>query len=139
MADLLDGLARYLAAAGHATYDPTGITGDLFIEAMPPAPDAAVSLTLYSAGAQDARNDYDTERLQVRVRGGSDPRMSRARCRAIYDELHGLAGVDLPDGTWLILAAASGTPGPLGPDSNGRHEHVCNFALDVSAPTKHRT
>ncbi|MEU8721512.1 minor capsid protein [Streptomyces antimycoticus] len=139
MADLLDGLARLLADTGHAIYDPNGVEGDLFIENMPPAPDAAVGLWLYDGGEQDARNPVDTVRLQVRTRGGPDPRPSRARAWAIYSELHGLAGIELPDGTWLILAAARGTPAPMGPDSSGRHEHVVNFDLDVSAPTKHRS
>lgn len=138
MADLLDGIARLLDAAGHATYDPTGTSGDLFIEAMPPAPDAAVALWLYDGGEQDAWNAYDSLRLQVRARGGPDPRVSRARAQAIYGELHGLAGVALADGTWLVLAAAISTPAPMGPDSSGRHEHVVNVRLDVSAPTKHR-
>lgn len=139
MADLLDGLARLLADAGHVTYTPDGPGGDLFLEDMPPTPDAAVALWLYDGGQQDARNPYDTVRLQVRTRGGPDPRPSRARAQAIYSELHGLAGVALADGTWLILAAARGTPAPMGPDSSGRHEHVVNFDLDVSAPTKHRS
>ncbi|MET8098827.1 minor capsid protein [Streptomyces sp. NPDC005236] len=137
--DLLDGLSRLLGDAGHATYDPTGIGGDLFVENMPPAPDAAVALWLYDGEAPDTRNAYDTPRLQVRVRGGPDPRVSRRRAWAIYSALHGLAGVALADGTWLVLAAARGTPAPMGPDSSGRHEHVVNFDLDVSAPTDHRT
>lgn len=137
--DPLDGIARLLAAAGHGDYDPEGITGDMFIEDMPATPDAAVCLSLYSGQAPDARNAYDTPRLQVRVRGGPDPRISRRRINGIYSELHGLAGVELPDGTWLVLAAARGTPAPMGRDSNRRHEHVVNFDLDVSAPTKHRT
>ncbi|WP_371652497.1 MULTISPECIES: minor capsid protein [unclassified Streptomyces] len=139
MGDLLDSLARLLTVKGHATYRPDGIGGDLFIENMPPAPDAAVGLWLYDGGAQDTLNPCDTRRLQVRVRGGPDPRASRRRCEAIYSELHGLAGIQLPpDGPWLILASARGTPAPMGPDSTGRHEHVVNFDLDVSAPTVHR-
>ncbi|MGW4138866.1 minor capsid protein [Streptomyces mirabilis] len=106
----------------------------MFVEVMPPAPDAAVALWLYDGEAPDTRNAYDTPRLQVRVRGGPDPRVSRRRTWAIYSALHGLAGVALADGTWLVLAAARGTPAPMGPDSNGRHEHVVNFDLDVSAP-----
>lgn len=139
MADVLDGIARLLDAQGLATYRPTGPGGDLFVEDMPPAPDAAVGLWLYGGEAPDTRNAYDTPRLQVRVRGTADPRVSRARAWAIYSALHGLAGAALPDGTWLILAAARGTPGPMGRDSSGRHEHVVNFDLDISAPTNHRT
>ncbi|MEU2759391.1 minor capsid protein [Streptomyces sp. NPDC007094] len=134
MADLLDSLARYLDALGLVDYDPTGRSGDLFVEAMPPKPDLAVSLALYDGPAPEARDDAEQRRLQVRVRGGPDPRLSRARCEALYRAVHGLAGVELPGGLWLTLAAARGTPAPMGPDSNGRHEHVVNFDLDVSGP-----
>jgi hypothetical protein len=136
--DPLDGVARLLADHQLATYDPEGVNGDLFVETMPPGPDAAVALWLYDGAAPDARNAYDRVRLQVRVRGGPDPRISRRRAHAIYSTLHGLAGIELPDGTWLVLAAARGTPAPMGLDSNGRHEHVVNFDLDLSAPTDHR-
>lgn len=142
MADLdpLDGFARLLDAAGHASYDPTGATGSLFVEAMPPAPDVAVALWLYDVDdAPDTLSAYDSPRLQVRVRGGPDPRVSRRLCQAIYGELQGLANIALPDGTWLVLAAARGTVAPMGPDSSGRHEHVVNFDVHISAPTKHRT
>ncbi|MFI5475009.1 minor capsid protein [Streptomyces cacaoi] len=134
MADLLDGLARHLDALGLVDYDPTGTTGDLFVETMPPAPDAAVSLALYDGAAPESRDDAEQRRLQVRVRGGPDPRVSRNRAEALYRTLHGLAGVQLPDGTWLTLAAARGTPAPMGADNTGRHEHVVNFDLDVSGP-----
>ncbi|MER8042590.1 minor capsid protein [Streptomyces sp. NPDC094032] len=141
MADLdpTDGIARHLDGLALLAYDPTGKSGNTFIERMPSTPDAAVCLSLYDAGAPDARNAYDTVRLQVRVRGGPDPRVSRARAWAIYRALHGLAGGELPDGTWLILAAARATPGPMGADAQGRHEHVVNFDLDVSSPSNHRT
>ncbi|MFI9203333.1 minor capsid protein [Streptomyces sp. NPDC053048] len=136
MADLLDGLARHLAAVGLLTYDPTGRSGDTFIEAMPPQPDLAVCLALYDAGTPEARDDVEQRRLQVRTRGTTDPRVSRTRAEALYRALHGQAGLELPDGTWLVLAAARGTPAPLGPDSNGRHEHVVNFDLDLAGPTR---
>lgn len=139
MADLLDGIARHLHDVGLLTYDPAGASGDCFIETMPPVPDEAVCLSLYDAGPPDARNAYDVRALQVRVRGTTDPRPSRRRCEAIYGALHGLAGAALPDGTWVILAAARGTPAPMGTDATGRHEHVVNFALDVAYPTPHRT
>ncbi|MGW5673937.1 minor capsid protein [Streptomyces sp. NPDC003860] len=127
MANLLDGVARHLAAAGLLTYDPAGITGDTYVETMPPAPDAAVSLALYDAGPPQARDDNVDQRLQVRVRGGPDPRVSRARAEAIYDALHGLTGVQLGDGTVVVLITARGIPAPMGTDSSGRHEHVTNY------------
>ncbi|MFB7452842.1 minor capsid protein [Streptomyces sp. NPDC056194] len=135
MADLLDGIARHLDAAGLLDYDPTSVTGDTFIEAMPPTPDRAVSLTLYDAGPQQARDDDTDQRLQVRVRGGPDPRVSRTRAQAIYAALHGLRSVQLPDGTWAVLITARGIPAPMGTDSNGRHEHVTNYDVATAAPT----
>ncbi|MEL3944498.1 minor capsid protein [Streptomyces sp. LNU-CPARS28] len=139
-ADLLDALARYLDEQGLLTYNPSGTSGDTFVETLPPAPDEAVGLWLYDAGAPDARNGYDTRSVQVRVRGTTDPRISRRRIEAIYDALHGLAAIQLPaDGPWLVLAAARATPAPMGTDANGRHEHVLNLAVDVTNPTRHRS
>ncbi|WP_445396438.1 minor capsid protein [Streptomyces sp. LE64] len=135
MGDVVDGIARFLAARGLVAYDPTGRTGDLFVGTMPAGPDAAVALTAYGTDTPTAPDDDDHRvRLQIRVRGGTDPRVSEARCRALRDALHGQAGVELPGGVWLVLATAP-LPSPLGPDATGRHEHVTNAALDVAAPT----
>lgn len=137
--NLLDGVALYLAGLDLLTYDPTGTAGDTFIETLPPAPAEAVGLWLYGAGEQDSRNGYDTRSLQVRVRGTADPRVSRRRAEALYGALHGLAGLELPDGTWLVLAVAQQAPAPIGTDGSGRHEHTVSVRLDVANPTTHRT
>ncbi|MEW1638655.1 minor capsid protein [Streptomyces sp. NPDC093801] len=138
MADLLDGLARHLAARGLATYDPAGRGGDLFIESLPSTPDVCVVLGVYDDGAeQDSRIGYDTVAVQIRVRGTTDPRISRARALAIRAELHGLGPVVLPDGTDLLLAVARNVSG-LGTDENRRHEHVVNLRVQVRSVTAHR-
>nr|WP_202437981.1 minor capsid protein [Streptomyces sp. SID5910] len=129
-----DGIARYLASLDLLTYDPVGVTGDTYVGTMPPAPDQAVALTLYGDGTPVARDDADTAQLQIRVRGTPDPRVSERRCLALRDALHGLAGIELPDGTWLVLATAP-RPSPMGVDANGRHEHVTTAAIDYAAPT----
>ncbi|MEU2393973.1 minor capsid protein [Streptomyces sp. NPDC007369] len=138
MADLLDGIARYLDEQGLLVYDPTGTTGDTFIETMPPEPAEAVGLWLYGAGEQDARLGDDVRSLQVRVRGTADPRTSRRRAEALYGALHGLAGLELPGGAWLVLAVAQQAPAPIGTDTAGRHEHTVSLRLDVANPTPHR-
>ncbi|WP_399088024.1 minor capsid protein [Streptomyces sp. BBFR2] len=138
MPDPLDGLARYLDGLKLVDYDPAGISGDTFAETLPPGPDEAVGLWLYGGAEQDARNGYDERSLQVRVRGTADPRVSRRRAEALYSALHGLAGIALPDGTWLVLCVAQQSPAPLGTDERGRHEHVVNLRLDVANPTTHR-
>ncbi|MFJ1865548.1 minor capsid protein [Streptomyces sp. NPDC088097] len=138
MADLLDGLARHLAARGHGTYDKTGASGDLYIEALPSTPGACVVLGIYDDGTvQDSRIGYDTVAVQVRVRGTTDPRVSRQRALAIRSELHGLGQVTLPDGTELLLSVARNVAG-LGTDENRRHEHVFNALMQVRSVTAHR-
>ncbi|MGW0495044.1 minor capsid protein [Streptomyces sp. NPDC003007] len=140
MADLLQDLALHLQAQNLLTYDPVGTSGDCFLEAMPQTPDETVVLTAYDdAREPDSKLGYDEPRVQVRVRGTSDPRVSRERCKAIRDELHGLGPVTLPDGTRLILSIAlQGGPASLGRDENGRHEHVCNFRMEIRNVSAHR-
>lgn len=139
MADLLDGLARHLQTRSLLAYDPEGVTGDTFIDTMPPTPDEAVTLTGYGGGESDSLNPYDEPRVQVRVRGTADPRVSRQRCEAIRSELHGLGPVTLPDGTRLILCVAmQAAPQSMGRDEAGRHEHVVNVRAEIRQATAHR-
>jgi hypothetical protein len=139
VADLLDGLARHLALQGLVTYDPESAGGDCFLDDMPSGPDGAVAITSYQAGAEpDSLLPYDEPRIQVRTRD-LDPTASRARCAAIYGELHGLGPIDLPDGTRLILCVAlQGGPTAIGKDQNGRMEHVVNFRAEHRTPSAHR-
>lgn len=138
---MLDGLARYLADHGFGVWRTTGTYGDddvaIVTDYLPPAPDRVVVLTRYAGGEADSALAVDVPRVQVRVRGTTDPAWSRARAQAIYDELHGLARATLPDGTYVVLAAGRGSgPGYMGQDSNNRHEHVTNFDVHVSNPNR---
>lgn len=138
MADLIDGLLQHLDSLGLVTYDPTGVTGDGFAEVQPAQPDSIVTLTLYGGAPIDSLLPYDTPSLQVRTRGDADPRTSRVRAQAIYEELNGLGPITLADGSYLLLAVANQTPTFMGQDGLGRCEHVVNFALEVHAPSAHR-
>lgn len=141
MADLLDGLARHLAAKGLVTFETAPTPGgDCFIDAMPSTPDIAVVLSTYDDGREpDSLLGYDEPRVQVRVRGTKDPRISRQRCQAIYAELHGLGPVTLSGGIELILSVAlQNGPASIGLDASGRHEHVCNFRMEHRSVTTHR-
>lgn len=141
MADLLDGIALYLAQRGLVTYTTDGAPDDdCFLEHMPSGPDEAVALTIYDDRVEpDSLLAYDEPRMQVRVRGTTNPRISRARCRTIRSLLHGLGPVTLPDGTELISSISiQGDAASMGVDDNGRHEHVVNFRMEIHNPTQHR-
>ncbi|MFD8685372.1 minor capsid protein [Streptomyces sp. NPDC059651] len=140
MADLLTGIAQHLHDLGIVTFDESGTSGDCFLESMPSRPGTAVVLTVYDVAIEsDSKLGYDEPRMQVRVRGGPNPSVSRLLCKQIRDELHGLGPVPLPDGTLLILSVAlQAAPAALGVNTNGEHEHVCNFRQEIRDVTTHR-
>jgi hypothetical protein len=139
VADLLDGLARYLDSEGVLDYDAAGVTGNTFIEVVPQTPNRCVSLSIYGGEVPDSKLGYDSVAMQVRTRGTNDPRVSRSFNQAIYDKLHGLGQIELPDGTYVILCVANqSAPQYIGVDSNGRHEHTLNYMIEVRSVTAHR-
>lgn len=138
--DIIDAFARYLDGLGLLDYDPTGQTGNCYAETMPPTPDVAVSLTLYDDGTEpDSLLPYDEVRMQVRARGTTDPRVSRALAGRLRRALHGLGPITLPGGVEVVLVVAlQGAPASIGQDDNRRHEHVVNVRAEVHNPTPHR-
>lgn len=138
--DLLEGLALYLHEHDLVTYVADGTGGDLFMEAMPSTPDTCVVLTCYGGPEPDSLLPYDQPRVQVRVRGTTDPRVSRRRAKAIRSHLHGLGPVILPDGTNVISGLAlQAAPESLGADGNRRFEHVVNFEFEIRETSVHRS
>src|SRR5690606_10671561 len=98
---MLEGIARYLDHKGIAPFAPNGRGGDIFLAPRPPQPREAVALMSTGGDEPLVRHPFDTRKFQVLVRGGADPRPPLARAEAIYDALQGLAGVTLPDGTYV--------------------------------------
>ena len=138
VASLLDGLATHLETVGIATYSLTTPVPDpgiaVVINAMPETPDRIVSLTTYSV-ADDPALIQGVVGLQVRVRGGEDPRESIALDDACFDAFQTLTG--LFGSVWVTqMYRQSGAP--LGQDANDRWERSSNYYIDVSRPSTHR-
>lgn len=136
---LLAGLAEHLADNGIGTWNPTGAYTaaqvGIALETMPQAPSRAIGIWQYGAGEASAVADYDEVRVQVRVRGTADPRVSRAQAQAVYDLLHGDSFRTLPDGTVCeSILGTQGGPVSIGQDGNARHEHVVNLRVQVTNP-----
>ncbi len=136
------GIAQYLAEKGLVTM--TGPNRDVDFGAMPDGagvPDEMVVLTPYGGPSADPKLGYDTPTFQVRVRG---PRTGDAitpynKAKAIYDVLHGLTNVELPDGTWVVsLIGLQSHPVWLERDENRRVHFVQNYQLEVRSVTEHR-
>lgn len=132
-------VARYLAGRGLVSFDETAADGDCFIGVLPSAPDEVVALIPTGGLAADVKLGYDTPTLQVLVRGTSDPRPAANRAQAIYSALHGLHGVSLPGGTYVVGCwGIQSAPTHIGRDENGRHELSLNVRLEVRSRTVHR-
>ncbi|MCK9896974.1 minor capsid protein [Frankia sp. AgB32] len=117
---------------------PDGTVG-IYAEQLPSGPDVAVAVLTSSGQPSDSLLGWDMPALEVRVRGDRDPRTSQGIAQQIYSALHGLADVELPDGTWLGLAVCLDSgPTTSAPDEQGRWQWVVGVDLQVLAPSEHR-
>lgn len=132
-------VAEYLASLGLVNFDPSGITGDCYIDVVPTTPDNVIVISGYSGPPPDPKLGYDTPNIQVRARAGRDPRDARGRMEDIFAALHNLHHVTLPGGTYAVYCfALQSDPAPLGPDANGRLEYSQNYQWHVRNLTAHR-
>lgn len=137
MAALIDGLARFVAAAGLGEYDPDGVLPGVLppiaLGAMPPDGTRAIVLTTYPGGPEpDSRNGWEYPRLQVRVRGAHALEALELD-RAVFDVLQTPGEQDLPGGAWHLqdCYALQSEAAPMGVDANGRQEFARNYQLSV--------
>ena len=140
---LLRGLARLLAAAGHGTWRETGAyqasETAICLDVFPATPDQVISLTAYPVDDDPALSD-STIAIQVRTRAG-DPNTVRDLDSAIFTSLHGRHGFTTPaDGAAGIRVVQclrhSGVG--LGMDESGRWGRSSNYYLDVHRPSTFR-
>lgn len=137
---LPEGLALLLAARGHGVYrlGAPYVAGEVAIVLgdVIPTPDALVCIRAYASGPEpDSKLPFDEPYLQLRIRGTFDEAATRARAQALYDDVHGLGPLTLPDGAIVmsIIAVQTG-PIPLGRDEAGRHELTVNLRVDHRNP-----
>ncbi|TMR97535.1 minor capsid protein [Nonomuraea basaltis] len=141
--DLLTGVAELLAAAGVADWNPDGLYTPaqtaLTIGGLPSSPDKAISLAVYGAGrgGDDVTEPDSNVQMQARIRGSDDPRVTDDLADDLFDELHGLANVQLSTGVWLLLAQRR-IVAPLDRDSSGRWGRADSYELMVYRPSPHR-
>ena len=127
-------IAAFLDTEGMGVYDPTGITGNVFICTMPATPDTAIAVYPRPGLAADGKLKYDTPGVQIVARGTQDPTVGEQLATDIYNALHGFHdGVFVAGGVYIVncLGLQSG-PNHLGRDDNGRHEYSLNFQITVS-------
>ncbi|MFH9430236.1 minor capsid protein [Streptomyces sp. NPDC017615] len=137
--DLVDGLARQLAAAGVAAYRPTGVyqASETAITdtVMPDSPDRAVVITAYDTSDDPALTDC-TVAVQVRTRAGADPRLVADLDEDVFAVLHGLR--DRQYGTARLGFLKRENSAPMGRDGSGRFERTSNYTARAQRPPSDR-
>lgn len=133
-------LGEHLAAAGVGTWRPDGVytaaeTG-IFVQAMPASPDRAVVVSPYPVAGTAHLSDV-TLGLQVRCRGGKDPRDVQSLADEVYDALHGARGLVLGPARVALLWRQSHLS--VGVDGNGRWATSSNFYAQTAHHSQHVT
>lgn len=143
--DLLVGIAQHLAtppAAGLWTSETAALTETLSgapaisLINLPTSPNRVICLTDYPLGIDDPGLTEVVVGLQVRIRGTREPLDSSDVRDAVYDRLHGLAGVVLNGVVVAHILRESATP--LGPDAGGRYERSENYRVHANRPGANR-
>jgi hypothetical protein len=139
--DLAVGFAELLAAAGAGTWNASGVytasqTG-IVLRTLPQSPDRVIVLSTYPVDDDPTLSD-SVIGLQVTTRwGGPDPRPTDDLDDLVFDQLHGLEGVDLSTGIRVVQCyRRSGAS--LGQDGNSRWRSSSNFYVDAHRPSTHR-
>jgi hypothetical protein len=137
---LLVGLAQHIAAAGIATWRPTGgypaSEIGIIIRGIPTSPDRIITLAPYPVASTPGLADI-TQGVQVRVRGTTDPRVAEDLGDAIFERLDSSGGLTL--GGIAVVDIYRQSYAALGVDGNGRWEMSHNYYIEAMRPTNTRT
>lgn len=127
--DFVDGLAQLIRDAQIGVYRVGGVyaateTG-ITIASVPDAPDRLITLTNYTVDDTDLTDT--TTGVQIRMRGGTDPRDVMDISDAVFDLLHNRRRFVL--GSIFVGLCWRQSETPMGVDVHGRIERSANYYL----------
>jgi hypothetical protein len=124
-----DDIAAYLATGGFGT-----VGTSIFLNTMPPTPDACIAVSVYAGGPPERTYDgsgNDNPSVQVRVRD-SNAGTARTKVEQIYNYLDGRSNTTINSTFYLGIFAINSGAIPMGKDENGRTEYTWNFSVKRS-------
>jgi hypothetical protein len=135
---LCKGLMAYLQGFGLVEYREDQAYGDTFAMAAgfllswPAGPDRVLTLTPYPVtDSPDPAEQFSTVGVQARMRwAGANPRAVANYAGAVFDALHGLGPVDLPNRV-SISQALRRSGASMGQDANKRWSWADNYYVDM--------
>lgn len=136
---LVEDIAKLLHNKDIGVYDKEGISGNIFINTMPPKPDDCIAIYQRGGLPSDAKLGYDNPTVQVMLRG-TNPFTPSQLGGEIYSLLHGMGGEHIiEDGALVIYChGLQSEVNYIGRDDNNRHEFSLNFQFEIVNKTKHR-
>ena len=131
---------RLQADITELTYNPNQGDGNVFIGHMPDKPSTAVAVMAPGGPSpEDEHLGYDLVRVQLLVRGDTDPTVGWELAEACRQDLAGLLSTALPGGTLILRTVSSDSaPVAIGPDDAGRYEYSVNLIFEAVQETVHR-
>jgi hypothetical protein len=131
--ELTKQIAMFLDENGFGTFDESGLTGDIFINAIPNKPNQAMAVFSTGGPSSDPRGEYGRASIQILIRSNpSDPRSTEEKAQQIVDRLHGFNSGAFTIGGNIVFDTSAQQSGPnnIGPDENGRFEFSQNFIIE---------
>ncbi|WP_284724439.1 minor capsid protein [Laceyella tengchongensis] len=129
-------MAQFLQTKRLGFFDATGTSGNIFIHALPPAPDEVIAI--YATGGSHAesingKRIYFRQHVQILVRA-INSLAAGEKAYAIYQAVNHFSGYLMPEGNYVSLIL-SYPPAHIGVDRNGRHEFSINFVVRLEEMT----
>ena len=126
---MIEEIGAYLEAAGIGTQGT-----DLFLNGLPPDPDAAVAIQEYGGEAPvfvhgTAGVSEERRRFQMTARAATVA-AAMSQAQAGHALLCAIRNQALGGTTWYVGIYPLQSPWPLGKDENGRARVVCNYRVE---------
>lgn len=125
-------VAQYLSSLGLGT-----VGTNIFVDFLP---DVDNAIAVYSTGGfqSNAKLSIDFPTIQIYVRNTSVQNAYDA-IASVYDKLHGLNNVTLPQGTHIAnCVGLQSAPNNIGLDDKQRQRYTINFRFTIANKTTHR-
>lgn len=131
--EMTEQIAIFLNNYGVGTFDPNGMSGNIFIHHLPDAPDESIAIYTTGGPGADPFGEYGRMSFQIMIRSiPNDPRLAEIKAQRIIDLLSGFnSGWMATGGNFVInTTAIQSGPSGIGPDQKHRFEFSQNFIIE---------
>jgi hypothetical protein len=133
--ELSQQIAIFLHNRGIGVFDPSGASGNIFINTIPNHPDESIGIYTTGGPGTDPKNEYGVHRVQLLIRTiPNDPRRGEKSAREVIEAINGFNSDYLADGGHYIIDAIANESGPnnIGQDKKSRFEYSQNFIIEYT-------